>query len=280
MRQLAGLGAVSLLLAALGCADRQLPTQPTPVQAAPAPAAQEFRLSGSVSDTAGRSLPGSNVEVISGPRAGTSVTTNEHGRFSMPGMFTGIVSIMASRDGYAPLTMTVPNRPLPPPTPPWDLTIGFHFSLQPDGPSADMAGTYTLEVTADRACTSLPDEARRRIYTATIGRGRRPTNFTGTLANAAFVPVGPWSPFFEINVAGDFARLNVSFVEQLGEHSYLAIEGWASATTSASGMIAPFSAQILNCPATPAYTGDYWHCVPDDADDCAAGAHQLALVRR
>jgi hypothetical protein len=271
------LGAVALLVS-IGCADRQSPTQPTAATAAPA--LQEFRLSGSVMDTAGRPLSESSVEVIAGTRAGTIATTDDRGRYRMPGMFTGVVSLRASRDGYAPQATTLPIHPLPTPTPPWELTLDYPFSLQPDGPSADIAGTFTLEVTADSACTSLPDEARRRVYTATVVRGSRSTTFNGTLAGARLVPVERWSPFFEINVAGDFASLHLSVAERLGEQSYLSIEGSASATTTLSGMTAPFNAQILHCPSTPAYTGEYWQCVAEPGDDCATVAHQVALIRR
>jgi hypothetical protein len=80
-----GLVAVALLL---GCGEAKPPFQPTPPPVTPAP--QEFSLSGWVGDTAFRSLGGSRVEVIDGPRVGTVATTDEHGHYYMPGTFTGI----------------------------------------------------------------------------------------------------------------------------------------------------------------------------------------------
>ena len=61
------------------------------------------------------------------------------------------------------------------------------FSLQPHGQSANIAGLYTLTLTADSACTNLPDEARTRTYTATIVPGSRPTTFVGRLSDAQIV---------------------------------------------------------------------------------------------
>src|SRR5262245_43990636 len=97
-------GLVAGTLLVLGCGDRESPVEPTtPVQATPppvAPAVQDFRLSGAVSDTANRPLAGSKVEVMEGPRAGTFATTDESGRFSMAGTFTGNITLSASKDGY------------------------------------------------------------------------------------------------------------------------------------------------------------------------------------
>ena len=39
---------------------------------------------------------------------------------------------------------------------------------QPPAPIPDYTGTYTLTITADGACTQLPDELKRRTYTANI----------------------------------------------------------------------------------------------------------------
>jgi hypothetical protein len=270
-------GAV-VLLVSIGCADRQSPTQPTLVQAMPAPAPQEFRLSGSVNDTADRPLGDARVEVIAGSGAGTIATTDGRGRFRMPGMFSGVVSLRASKDGHVPLTRTGPNRPLPSPAP--DLSLDFYFSLQPDGPNADLSGIYTLEVIADAACASLPDEARRRRYTATVFRGDRPTTFNATVTAAPPPQAFLRAPHLEIGVAGDFARLGMSLVERLGEHSYVVIEGAASAMTSSSGINAPLNAQVVYCSEVPVSSGDYWACVPEGGIDCASVNHQVALVRR
>ena len=103
-------GAVSVVAAALmfpGCGDGKAPVQPTPVPVAPP--LQEFRLSGNVSDTASRPLAGSKVEVMDGPRAGTAATTDEAGRFTMPGTFTGNITVTGWKDGYVRETRSIPS---------------------------------------------------------------------------------------------------------------------------------------------------------------------------
>jgi Carboxypeptidase regulatory-like domain len=274
-----------LVLFSLGCGGSVSPTQPT--LSPPASMPQEFSLSGSVADTAFRSLADARVEVITGSKAGTFTITDVNGRFLMPGTFTDTVTIRATSDGYQPETKTVPPNFPPngfvPPLPPgevrrWDV----YLSLQPDGPSANLAGAYTLTLSADTACTNLPEEARTRTYTATIVPGSRPTTFIGRLSDARIVPVPIWPPYFEIGVAGDFANLALSFVEQLRDGTYLAIEGGTAALLGPSGITAPFNAHFVRCRNQPAMApGEYWWCGADvQGDECASSNNQLTLVRR
>jgi hypothetical protein len=155
------------------------------------------------------------------------------------------------------------------------------FILQPHGPSPNIAGVYTLTLTADSACTNLPDEARTRTYTATIVPGYRSTTFVGRLSDARIVS-SLFSPYFEIGIAGDFANMSVGIVEQLGETTYLAIEGGVAASVGPSGITAPFNAYFLHCPSEPAWSaGEYWWCGADvQGDECASSNNQLTLVRR
>ena len=110
------------------------------------------------------------------------------------------------------------------------------FDLAPLGPSVDLAGLYTLTLTADRACTNLPEAARARTYTATISSGFRSTSFNALLSDARFpstLPcVGPPQSCihnqFGIRVAGNFADISIAIVEQLADAAYLAIDGWVA----------------------------------------------------
>jgi hypothetical protein len=224
------------------------------------------------------------VEIIDGLQAGTVTTTDEAGRFSMPGTITGTVAVTASKDGYISETRTVPpsvppNRPVPPA--PGELRHWSSFSLQPLGPSADIAGVYTLTLTVDRACTDLSDEARTRSYTATIVLGHRPTAFVGRLSNAQII-FSLFSPLFEIGTAGDFANMFIRFVEKLGAASYLAVEGGAGASFGPSGMTAPFGGYSLHCPHEASWApGEYWWCGAGvQGTECNSSKHQIQLVRR
>lgn len=265
-----------LLLCSLGCSDSASPTQPT--LSAPTSTALEFLLSGSVADSAFRALGGSSVAVISGSRAGTFTTTDANGRFLMPGTFTGTVTIRATSAGHQPETRTVS-----PPLHPGEVRrLDVYLSLQPDGPSANLAGAYTLTLTADNACTSLPDEARRRTYAATIAPGSRPTRFIGALSDAGIVSVPFWSPYFEIGVADDFANMSLRFVERMSDGTYLAIEGRTTASVGPLGITAPFNAHFLRCRNQPDWApGEYWWCGADvQGDECSSVSNQLTMVRR
>jgi hypothetical protein len=255
------------LLFCLGCGDAQLPAQPTPSL----PALAEFPLSGDVYDTAGRPLGGARVEVTSGPRAGTVATTDEAGRFSMPGTFAGTIAVTVSKDGYVAATRTFSQH------------VRHTFSLEPIGPSVNVAGVYTLTLTADSACTHLPGEVRTRTYTATIVPGSGSISFRVRLSDARFFSthnIGMW-------VAGDFANFATwasinggpGIAEQVNETTYLLIEGGGRGLFGASGMTAPFDGYFQYCPSEPAPGWDGPRCLVP-AVQCDSHNHQLTLVRR
>ena len=288
--------AAVILLVALGCENGTSPVQPTPSEpVAPTPPPPlVFSLSGSVQDTASRPLAGARVEIVAGDRAGTFETSDRTGRFRMPGTFTGTVTIAASKDGYHQESMTLPHpqmmRRLP--SPPENLNLWTNLSLQPDAPVANIAGEYTLTITADRSCSALPDEVRTRTYRATIAATGRPTAFQGRLSDARFIAesscVGPWPElclrnYFSIGMAGDFANFATSILEQLSDTIYLLIEGEVSAPFGPSGISAPLNAQFIYCPVRPLFNGDYWTC-PADADatgvECNSAKHQVTLMQR
>ena len=237
-----------------------------------------------MTDTAQRSLSGSSVEVISGSTA-DSVTTDEHGRFRMPQTFTELVTIRASKDGYSPQTATFPpnfppGRSLPPLLPGEPRHWDMHFSLQPNGPAADLTGEYTLSVSADSACINLPEEVRMRTYTAALVAGSAPTRFGGTLKDARML-FSIFFPYFEIRTAGDFSITSTN--RRAARRDELSgIEGEAPATVGPSRITAPFSANFLHCPTRPEWSpGEYLWCGADvQGVECNSQKHQLTLVRR
>jgi hypothetical protein len=91
-----------------------------------------------------------------------------------------------------------------------------------------------------------------------------------------------YSPYFEIAVAGDFAKADIRFVEQLGDMTYLAVEGSAATSVSPSGIASPFNAHFVRCRNQPAWApGEYWWCGADvQGEECASSNNQLTLVRR
>jgi hypothetical protein len=289
--------AAVLLLFPLGCGEGSPPSpaQPTTPVAVAIP---EFRLSGSVSDSASRTLGGARIEVVSGPNAGLVATTDQAGRFVLPGTFTSVITVTASADGYVPETRSMPpvfppGRPLPTPAPGEVIRWDMGFQLAPVGPSANLAGLYTLTLTADRTCEHLPDRARTRTYTATITPGSRSTSFLGKVGDGQFLSTLPCGNRpaedcahnqFSIGVAGDFASVSFGIVEALGESGYVAIEGWLAASVLPSGITAPVNSNFLYCSSPPEWTsGEYWACPSNgaaDAAECYSQNHQFSLVRR
>jgi hypothetical protein len=149
---------------------------------------------------------------------------------------------------------------------------------------------YTLTMTADSACTSLPNEARMRTYTATIVPipGSR-TQFRATFSDARF-----FSTYNRalIATAGNFASFSIcisdpsqsycfpGIVEQLRETTYVAIEGGAEGLWDAAGLTARFDGSFQYCPAETGLTGNQYECLAGARVQCESHNHQLTLVRR
>jgi hypothetical protein len=135
-------------------------------------------------------------------------------------------------------------------------SVCFYLELPGQSP-ADIAGVYTLTLTADRACTSLPTEARTRTYTATIVPGDRPSSFRGTLSDARFpskcpaghVPESCNRNALSIGTAGDDVGVGVSIVEQVGETTHLVVDAKAEGSLGPIGITAPLDGVFLYVPA-------------------------------
>jgi hypothetical protein len=280
--------AVSLSTLAMlaGCGDGKSPVEPSP-SAALFPA---FGLSGRVVDPTYRPVAGSRVEIIDGPRTGTVEITDEDGHFTMEGFFTGPVTVRASKDGYQPETRIMP----PPRLPPSELVEGANWQMQfylaPLGPWADIAGEYTLTITGDRACTSLPAAMRSRTYTAQIDPPSRSGFSIATLRGATFFsePCAPGQPRetcvhnrFGIGLAGDYLSIGGGVIEQLGDKGFLRFEGGAEGSFGPNGIAEPFRGAIIYCPVelTQIDQGTF-ACLADGGLYCDSSAHQLSLTRR
>ena len=142
------------------------------------------------------------MEVVNGPDAGKELFSDEKGTFSYTGMFPGTVSMRATKEGYLDSTSSVFSSTITA-----DAWVGF--LLAPLAPPVDMAGNYTLTITADSACTGFPEDERTRSYEARLTRravGTLPANtrFDGTVSGALFAP---YSSAFFVGVAGDYVTL-------------------------------------------------------------------------
>jgi hypothetical protein len=278
-----------LILLILACGSNAPASGITAPEVSVPPALRDFQLSGAVTDAVNRPLSGVRIEVIDGARAGTVATTDESGRFSMPGTFTGNITLTLSKDGYRQDTRPLFREPFP--MGGVGQLIQFSFRLESLLPSPNLAGVYTLTLTADNACQNLPAEARTRTYAATVPGGAG-SSVIGTVSGGRFLQTPPmacaavgWCSYDRIRVStvGDYASVFVGIVEQLGEANYLAITAGAEGVFGPNGMAAPSSGVFLYCPGSPPYQVDQgvWGCRETGAVECGAyDQHQLTLTRR
>ena len=63
-------------------------------------------ISGEVRDTTFRPIAGARIDVLDGPRAGLSATTDGTGRYLLNGPFHSSTHVRATRDGYEGITNT------------------------------------------------------------------------------------------------------------------------------------------------------------------------------
>jgi hypothetical protein len=288
MKRLFIAAAIALAGFTLGCGDDRTvsppPMAPSPVPLAPvpAPAVVPQTLYGYVGDTAFRPVAGARIEVLNGPQVGTVMTSDDQGRFSYTGTFTPPVNLRATKDGFAVATLTVilgTDRPY------------AFFNLTPLVPPVAAAGNYTLTISADSACTGIPQAARTRSYAATVTLNTRATplntRFDGTVTGGVFPP---YANLFWVGVAGDYVAVSTegegpSIVEQLDPLTYVAYYGSAGAsigTPSVSTLSAPFTGVIEYC-ELKAPIGQYYDCSPELAaarEQCTLPNSRLTLTRR
>jgi hypothetical protein len=274
--------AVVVLASTLGCGESRPPTGPTLQESLP----EVLTVTGTVVDTAHRGLSGVRVEVRDGSRAGTAALTGDDGRFQLPGKLPLAFTLTFSKDGFVPETRFygAPPSGLPQPT-----GRDVWLELPSVIPPINLVGTYTLTVTADAACTSLPGEARTRTYTATVRALTKPTDFAVALSDARF-----FSVYYEfgIQTAGTFVRFDIyrwvdalepAIVEQIGNTTDLALFGTADMSAGSSGITAatvPFDGTIAYCSRQTPLTGSVYQCDSTDRAACDSRLHTLTVVRR
>jgi hypothetical protein len=247
-------------------------------------------ISGTVSDSGLRRLAGATVEILNGPQAGLSTTTDASGHFSLFASVDDATRFRASKQGHV-----TAEAPVLPNCDRCNPKRWVHFYLSVLEPAVALAGDYTLTFIADSACTNLPEEVRTRSYEATVALGdfnwvgfpaKAATSFKVTPAGSAF-PAG--LNYFWLNVAGSFISVvlgdhtDPGVTERVAPDTYVAFHGPTTVTVESpvSSISTPFVGWIDYC-VNPAM-GDRYDCTPGPAITrirCDSARHQLTLTRR
>jgi len=271
-----------ILMTSIACGSDRTLTAPSSLNAAnsrpTATLPSSAFMRGTVSDTAFRHLTGATIEILNGPSAGLTITSDGRGEWAFPpGAFDDSTQFRATKDGYEPAIMPLgsfcaacnPNR--------W---VNFVLKLQV--PPASIAGSYTMTITGDR-CTNLPEQVQTRTYVVTLPpmAGNAYSSISPTGAN--FLP--GWNQF-ELGVSGNYVGLWFeTLVEEVAPGNYLLIG------MSAGGLVDPehpatitarADGRISYCTIDPA-SGVFDNCLRGTTAQvatCSSQQHTLILTRR
>jgi hypothetical protein len=215
------------------------------------------------------------VEVVDGPSSGVFATTNTAGHYELPGVSEPF-TVRVTKDGYAPFTTTRSMGYSP---------LSIYIVLALSTPSVNIAGDYTLTLTADTACSGLPDAARSRSYTVSMTSiPNTPDNYRAVLGGATFFS-SEAGQFF-VDVAGTYAHFRFGdwyedgsiIVEEVPPSTYLSITGSAGLTVNGGTTISgSFSGGVEYC-VNP-HIVDY-KCPVGQPVVCNSTNQRMLLVRR
>lgn len=236
-----------------------------------------FGLRGTVKDS-GFEVENATVTVLSGVGAGLGMVTRFGGRFALYGV-AGPVQIEVKKDGYRNNVQQI------------DVSAhGTHdFVLEAERARQDYRGTYTLTISAAEPCVTqrgvLPDEAKRRVYTASIAQDAG--QLTVTLTDADFIVTnGSGSRFFGFVDPDETITFPVGYgdlyyadylghfdiVERFGATAFM-----AGGTVTASGTPQRISGTLTGLLAVSSRTSAPF--LPSSSE-CYSKTHGFEMVRR
>jgi hypothetical protein len=237
-----------------------------------------LQMAGTVSDTAFRSLAGATIEIVNGPSAGLTTTSDAGGQWAFPpGTFDDSTQFRATKSGYEPAIMPLgsfcaackPNR--------W-----VNFVLKVLTTPANIAGSYAMTIIGDR-CTGFPEQVRSRTYAVTIPSTPANTYFSIFPTGAKFVP--GWD-VFDGGVSGnDVGFWFETLVEEVSPGNYLLIGMSAGGTVGPehpATITARADGRISYCTVDPA-SGVFEACLRGNAAKvihCDSQQHTLILTPR
>ena len=230
-----------------------------------------FKLGGLVTE-AGAPLEDATVTVIGGTGEGQTAVTSFYGFYALYGV-AGNIRLQARKSGYNnQIIETSVDREY--------QSANFNVSLV--GGRPNVAGTYDLTVTTDAECAaSLPAEARRRHYVATVSQDG--VELSVVMSGADYVVTGGTGDRFKGRVTFDGVRfflmdeqyyyyLGSALVERFSSTALL-VNGLAVVAATSTGYSGRLGGTIAvtSKPASPFY--------PLSAS-CNAGNHGFEMRRR
>ncbi len=261
-------------LAGCGSSPTQPDVVPPPLIIRPGgPVVVPGQIRGTVQDSAIRPLAGAVVEVLDGPQAGATATTDAEGVFVLMATVDASTRFGITKDGY--VTAIRPPGFCEVCSP---LKLFYIFVLESRTPSVNLAGNYTLTFIADSACTGIPIALRTRTYAVTIARV--PDSFypAGTFfaATAQGVPYWEDRNSIPIATAGNFVKFILTedgspyFVEEVAPGVYVDFNA-----------LPEFSVDAELTTISTSFRGlaEYWGPAVANPVHCDSN-HQMTLTRR
>jgi len=233
-----------------------------------------FRLSGVVKES-GFGIAGATVSVISGTENGLTATSGFGGFYALYGV-SGVVRIQTRKDGYLNAIQQL------------DVTAHRTVDLEivAERGRPDFRGAYTLTILAGGSCaSSLPPDARRREYTATVAQ--QDARVTVTLADADFIVTNgrgrSFTGFIEVTndirfTLGDafyyyyYYGGGFDIVERIGNFTLL-ISGTATTTATPGRIAGSLSGSLVTSTKAAAPFTPF-------SAQCHGSAHGFEMVRR
>ena len=283
-----------ILLAALVAAcsgdDRTMvPTAPTvvPAPATAAPVSSVAFIRAVIQDSAFRLLAGARLEVLDGASAGTTGVADGNGVVTVNGTFTSETHFRATHNGHESVTQR------------WSCSVPvcggnaqpwLNFQLRPDSPAIDLAGEYTLTITAGPSCSEIPHESRSRSHQVTLSpRVRAGTGdvlgYEVRLSSSTLLEV---TRQFIVGVAGDFVRFGLAsghgdepgLVERIGENRYVTYLGSAAGTASTrpASFTLPFDGVVSDVTLPTPLTSTAIGTIVSQSS-CTASDHRFTFAR-
>jgi len=228
-------------------------------------------MKGTVSDTAFHELAGATIEILNGSSAGLTTVSDANGQWGFAGTFDDTTQFRATKDGYDSATLPLgpfcerchPNR--------W-----VNFVMKALARPVNVAGSYSMTIKADPACSTFPEAVRTRTYSVTLpalinaseGSSAGNAYFSVSPTGANFVP--GWNQF-EGGVSGNYLGFWFeTLVEEVSPGNYLMIG------VSAGGVVDTEHSEKIEIRGD----GRISYCIVDSAsgvlDDCFRGRPTMA----